>query len=359
VTVVPPAKPPPYGPPGGFYEFDEPRRGRSFWPLLLALVLVAAAVVAGWYVYTKLQDQLNQNKDVAVPYVVGIKELNAVEKLRSAGLKPIVVRETPPDAQKDTPVTFVFKQDTPAGSRIAKGNPVTIHVSSGPKKIKVPSVIGEQSTDAVAAVTEKGLKADVHHVNSNEPAGTVTGQDPKAGTKLVEGEKVRINVSQGPKPIAVPPVLSVPYEQAAATLQGAGFAIARRDVDSNEPKGTVVQQDPPANSLAAKGSTISLYVSKGPKEFAVPDVTSFSRADAIATLRNSGFKVLVQSSDTFDPSQDGIVQTETPGPGSTAKPGTTVMIVVGHYVAPVTTAPTTTAPTTTDTTPIDTTAVTP
>jgi beta-lactam-binding protein with PASTA domain/predicted Ser/Thr protein kinase len=354
VTVVPPGTPPPYAPPTGFYEYEEPRRPRSIWPWLLALVLVAAAAVAGWYVYTKVQDQLAQTKPVAVPFVEGIKELKAVEKIRDAGLKPVVIRT----ANDTIPVTVVIDQDPGAGTRTDKGNPVTIHVSTGPEKVTVPSVIGEQSTDAVATLTEKGLKTNVHRVNSNEPAGIVTGQDPKAGKKLVKGEKVRINVSQGPKPIAVPPVLSVPYEQAAATLQGAGFAIARRDVDSNEPKGTVVQQDPPANSLAAKGSTITLYVSKGPKEFAIPDVTSFSRADAIATLRNSGFKVLVQLSDTSDASQDGIVQTQSPGPGSTAKPGTTVTIVVGHYVAPVTTEtttttePTTTAPPPTDTTPI-------
>jgi beta-lactam-binding protein with PASTA domain/predicted Ser/Thr protein kinase len=356
VTVVPPGTPPPYAPPTGFYEYEEPRRPRSIWPWLLALVLVAAAAVAGWYVYTKVQDQLAQTKPVAVPFVEGIKELKAVEKIRDAGLKPVVIRT----ANDTIPVTVVIDQDPGAGTRTDKGNPVKIHVSTGPEKVEVPGVIGEQSTDAVATLTEKGLKANVHRVNSNEPAGIVTGQDPKAGKKLVKGEKVRINVSQGPKPIAVPPVLSVPYEQAAATLQGAGFAIARRDVDSNEPKGTVVQQDPPANSLAAKGSTITLYVSKGPKEFAIPDVTSFSRADAIATLRNSGFKVLVEVSDTNDPSLDGVVLTQTPGPGERAKPGTTVTITVGHYVAPPTTEQVTTAPPpTTDTTATDTTTVPP
>src|SRR4029450_10188710 len=107
-------------------------------------------------------------------------------------------------------------------------------------------------------------------------------------------------------PIAIPPVVGVPYEQAAAQLQGAGFAVARRDVESNEPKGTGVQEDPPANSLASKGSTVTLYVSKGPAQSVVPDVSSFSRADAIATLRNSGFKVSVISSDVQDPSLDGV-----------------------------------------------------
>ena len=64
-----------------------------------------------------------------------------------------------------------------------------------------------------------------------------------------------------------------------------------------------------------------------------------------------GFKVFVQFADTEDVNQDGIVLTQDPGPGSTAKPGTTVTITVGRYVAPTTTSTTTdTTTTTTDTT---------
>jgi eukaryotic-like serine/threonine-protein kinase len=346
VNVAPPpaTPPPPYSRPTGFYEYDEPIR-RSFWPWLLTALLVAAAIVAGWYVYTKIQDQLNQAKPVAVPLVAGSVERLAVEKLEVADLGYKVIRQ-PSDSVEEG---RVFRQDPGAGERRDKGWVVRIFVSTGKPKVSVPTVVGKQATDAVAAITEQGLKADVHYVHSAKDSGTVTGQFPKAGARVLKGEKVRINVSQGPKPVGVPPVVGSPFESAAGTLQGAGFAVARRDVESNDPKGVVVQMDPPANSLIAPGSTITLFVSKGPKEAVVPDVTSFSRADAIATLRNSSFKVVVDVRDTEDPSLDGVVLTQTPGPGESAKPGTTVTITVGHYVAPppptTTTQPTTTAET--------------
>jgi beta-lactam-binding protein with PASTA domain/predicted Ser/Thr protein kinase len=338
VTVVPPA--PPYASPTGFYEYDEPMRRRSFWPWLLAVVLIAAAIVAGWYVYTKIQDQLAQTKPVAVPLVEGSVERLAVQKILASGLK-VRVRRVPSDTAD---VGRVYNQQPAPGERIDKGNTVLILVSSGKPKVTVPGVIGQQATDAVAALTERGLKADIHRINSDQASGTVTGQFPKAGTRLIKGEKVRINVSQGPKPIPVPPVVGVPYEQAAGTLQGAGFAVARRDVDSSEPAGVVVQMDPPANTLSSKGSTITVYVSKGPKESAVPDVTSFSRADAVATLLNSHFKADVVVLDVTDPSQDGVVLTQSPGPGQAAKPGSTVTITVGRYTPPPPTVDTTTVP---------------
>src|SRR4029077_18770496 len=124
---------------------------------------------------------------------------------------------------------------------------------------------------------------------------------------------------------------------AAPRLPRDGFAVARPDVDSNDPKGTVVQEDPPANSLAAEGSTVTLYVSKGPTESVIPDVSSFSRTDAIATLRNSGFKVVVDTSDVQDPSLDGVVLFQMPGAGTSATPGTAVTITVGRYTPPATT----------------------
>src|SRR5207244_1138575 len=81
------AAPPAYKPPpSGIYEYEEPIRRRPVWPWLLALLLLVAAGFAGWYVYTKVQDQLNANKQVRVPYVVGIKEILADQKIRAAGL---------------------------------------------------------------------------------------------------------------------------------------------------------------------------------------------------------------------------------------------------------------------------------
>ena len=45
------------------------RARRSIWPWLIALGLIIAGGIGGWFLYTKIQDQLNKNKPVAVPDV--------------------------------------------------------------------------------------------------------------------------------------------------------------------------------------------------------------------------------------------------------------------------------------------------
>jgi serine/threonine-protein kinase len=134
-------------------------------------------------------------------------------------------------------------------------------------------------------------------------------------------------------------------------LQAAGFAVARKNVESDEAAGIVVGQDPPANSQEGRGATITLQVSEGPETSAVPDVTSQSVEQARENLENSGFRSRVVREDTEDPTLDGIVTSQDPPGGDELEPGATITLFVGRYVEPAeeeppppTTVPTTTVP---------------
>ncbi len=314
-------------PPRGTVLYDDPpRRKRSLWPWLVALALVAAAVVAGWYVYMQLQDQLKSNQPVAVENYVGLHESDAVFKINQAGLTPHVVRR-PNDIQ---PETIVYQQDPPPGNRIDKGNTVTIFVSTGPPKVAVPDVKGKSSVDAVSSLADAGLKSKLATVPSNLPAGTVVAQDPKAGTMVVTGTLVHVNVAKGPTQVGVPLVVGEMYDAAATQLQSQGFAVARKDVASTQPTGTVISQSPTGGVAAPTGSTVTLSVSLGPPATPVPDVTSLDQAAATATLQSAGFVAKVVSQATTDPGQDGIVLSQTPVGGASAKAGATVTITVGR-----------------------------
>jgi serine/threonine-protein kinase len=142
------------------------------------------------------------------------------------------------------------------------------------------------------------------------------------------------------------------YDVAAAQLQSAGFTVGRSEVDSNQPAGEVVDQSPPGNSTATKGSSVTLSVSKGPTTVTVPDVALQTVPDARATLRAAGFRVAVVRQDTEDESLDGVVMSQDPAGSSQADPKSVVTLTVGQYVPPpdVTTPTTPTTPTDTTTT---------
>jgi eukaryotic-like serine/threonine-protein kinase len=330
-TPAVPARPAPPGgtPPAGYYGYEgPPRRRRPIWPWILSLLLLAAAGGAAWFAYTKIQDQLNANKPVAVPFVEGMREPLAKMKIRAADLKWGVQRAFDDRVQKG----FVISQSPAAGNHLNKQDRVEITVSKGKETVVVPSVIGKSQDDAVSTLANAGLNPKAFPIHSDKPQNTVIAQDPKSGVTVVKGTRVRINVSSGPAAVSVPNVIGLPFAQASRQLQNAGFSVARTDSGSSQPKGTVINEEP--SGSAPPGSTITLTVSKGPSTSTVPDVTSQDETSARDALQAAGFKVKVQQQDVTDQSLEGIVLDQKPSGGTQAPPNSTVTITVGHFQNP-------------------------
>jgi eukaryotic-like serine/threonine-protein kinase len=305
-------------------------RERAWWPWLLALGAILALAIAGYFFYDYVADRLDEAEPVAVEQYTGLEEINAVNLIRGVGLEPKVIR-LPND---DTPKGVVFEQEPIEGTKLERDSIVVIRVSSGKPKVKVPTVVGTSRDEAVEVLARLGLDARVVEVPSDREVGTVTGQDPKPNTILISGSQVRINVSKGPRQVAVPPVIGLLVDQATSQLQGAGFAVQRRDVESDQPKDVVVAQLPDGLTLAAKDSTVTLTVSEGPTTSLVPEVETLLAADARSTLQASGFKTRIVRQETDDPALDGVVITQDPPGGTQEKPGTTITLFVGRFVEP-------------------------
>jgi beta-lactam-binding protein with PASTA domain len=325
-----------------YYEYDIPvRPKRSIWPWLVTIGLVLAAAVAGFYAYQQIQSQLNESKPVAVNNYVPLRQDLAVRQIKADGFRPRVIKHS----HQTAPAGQVYDQSPAAGDRQDKGSTVTIFVSTGKPKVKVPDVRGMQLTEAVARLADAGLRAKPVSVPSDRPAGEVTAQSPAPDDRIVIRSTVRINVSKGPKLVFVPNQIGQPYENAASALQGAGFFVSRRDVESKQPQGTVVNQTPVPGSQVPVGSKVTLEVSKGPKTAPVPDVTGLDEASARSALEDAGFKVQVQETEVFDATQNGLVVDQSPPASSNAKRGSKVVVTVGHFTEQ------TTTPTTTETAP--------
>jgi serine/threonine-protein kinase len=320
------AIPPP--PPPVYYDLEEPIHRRPVWPWVAALLFVIGAGIGGWFLYTQISNKLNSSKPIAVALYLNQQEQLARRNIKADGFEPVVNHH----ASRTTDSGLVFKQDPVAGTRVPRGNKITIWVSTGLPKAVVPAMVGKQSTDAVAALTQLRLKPDIHTVPSDKPVNEVTGQDPPAGTKIPVGQSVRINVSKGPQPIAVASVLGLPIDQATSTLQAQGFQVSPSFVDSSQPPNTVIAQSPKGGESAGKHSIVSLTVSKGPKTSTVPNVTSYDVSTAEQTLKASGFRDTIVYQQVTDPAADGVVLSQSPQGGSQQPAKTVVTLTVGQLV---------------------------
>jgi serine/threonine-protein kinase len=252
ITSRTPRPPGPHAPPSAYYDYDKPPR-RALWPWLVALLFVTAALVGGYFLYSQIQDQLSGSKTVPVGNYRGLREAAAVQKILSIGLRAQPVRQ--PNADPRFPETYVFQQTPNPGDRTPKNNFVTIYVSLGPPKTNVPSLVGEPLDKALSDLQDAKLKGKAIPTESDKPQGEVISQSPTAGASVKQGSLVKLKVSKGPKPVAVPNVIGSTFDSANSTLLGSGFAVLRKDVKSDSPKDTVIDTSPGPGTLQPPGTT--------------------------------------------------------------------------------------------------------
>jgi len=327
---------------GAYYGYQPPnrkRRGRRILWWLTGSLLAVAVAAGGWYAYTKIQDKISANSPSTVPFVEGLREEQAVTKIQQADLSADIRRV----ADQKVPAEYVISQDPPAGEKTTKGNSIRIRVSTGLPKAGVPDLKGMKESDAIAAIRAARLQPLVFEIQSDKPAGRVMAQDPKAGSKVAQSSKVRINVSRGPKPVGVPNVAGLTFADASAALQDAGFVVGRTDVDSKEPADNVVGSLPNAGTQLRPGQRVTLLVSKGAPAIEVPDVNGLDRTDAIVTLKTAGLDPIVITQDTTDPTESGVVLNQVPFALEQVLPGAVVTITVGNLISDPNAVTTTTA----------------
>jgi serine/threonine-protein kinase len=320
-------------------EYAEGGPDRPLWPWLIAVAFVIAAAVAGFFVWHELSG--SSKVQVPVGQYVNERQDAAVRQITKANLHP-KVKHAPNETHRSG---FVFKQAPRAGQTVDKGGTVTIWVSTGPPKVTVPDVKGQQWSQAQATLVDKGFKPEEHFVPGN-PKGQVTATDPGAGQSVPKGSKIRVNVRSGPAMATVPNVVGLSLADAISRLRGEGFNPNPTIVPSDAPQNQVIHQNPVPGTRLAQGSSVAIQVSNGPPQVNVPDVVGYTSQQAVLTLQNAGFQVSQQYQST-GPDQDNIVQSQNPQGNSSATKGSIVTIVIGRH-SPGPPPPTTsTTPTTT------------
>ncbi len=241
---------------------------RSPWAWLGVTVLVLAVAAAALFLGRNLFDT-GSGERVTVPDVVGMTVDEAQRALESQGLK--LGAQTPQTS--DEPEDTVLDQNPQADTRLAVGEAVTVSVSAGKQQTQVPPLEGLTSLDDVrTALKDAKLElGNVKQVESSEPEGLVLNQNPAAFTTVDVGTKVNIEVSTGV--VTVPGVIGFTQSAATSALSKAGLDVSVVTASSDQPSGTVTNQDPPEGSQVKKGTTVTITVSSGPAPTQPPTPT--------------------------------------------------------------------------------------
>jgi serine/threonine-protein kinase len=327
-------------------ELDRQRRTRGLIAALVVL-LIALAVIAFFIIKS-----LAGGGDVTVPSVVGDTVAAATQTLEGDHLAVGSTSEKTSTTAKG----LVLSSNPAAGSKLKKNASVSLVVSNGPTitYIQVPSVTGEQYTQATETLSGQGLAYKTKYVTDNKPAGTVLQQSPAANTKVKSTATILLTVVAQQTTTDVPSVLGQTAAAAGGLLKAANLDVGAQTsmCSSQFGSGLVSSQTPAAGGQAPPNTPVALVISTGDC-VTVPSVVGESQQQAASDIANSNLTPAFTNDTTCaNGAQPGNVDGQTPAADSQVSTNSTVTMTVCQ-ASPVTTTTTTTPsgpPTTTTTT---------
>lgn len=210
---------------------------------------------------------------VAVPNVVGMRAVAAVNTLTAQKLEPKTVQ-----VPSSKPSGTVIAQSPAAGQLVAQGGAVRLNVATSPTTTTSttttvrttttaptttlsppasgPDYTGMRLPQAIQKIAQGRQEAIVTYVASGQPAGVVVANS-------TAGSRERLQVSAGAKPLtSVPDVTGEDAATAQQDLQSAGFAVvqAKWPVSDSTQDGQVVFETPAGGKQAPRGVAIVIYI---------------------------------------------------------------------------------------------------
>lgn len=228
--------------------------------IIFLLAKVAPKAIAGLNNRDKVQE-------VELVDVVGALKGEAEAKLDSQGLKYKIT--TTEDSSKKS--EEVISQDPAAGTIVEKGSTINLVINSLPDDVEIPQMKNYTLELAEDKLNNLGLAVgEVEYIFDEEIENEkIIYTEPQAGEKVARGAKVKIFISKGKddEPVKIPSSYKgLSPEAPKAALEKLGLIVKIEEGYSGDVgKGEIYKIDPEQGTELAKGSTVTLYVSKGPQ----------------------------------------------------------------------------------------------
>lgn len=181
----------------------------------------------------------------------------------------------------------------PAAGSLYFGGTIKLFVSSGPKLVAAPDLIGMNVAEATAELIKNGfLLGQVNSWFNEAELGTVYSYLGSDGAEIPEGSRIDLSVSLG----QIPVVAGLEQEAAVDLIEAAGLTIDKvtEDYSDTIAAGQVISLVPQTEPLG-QGGLVNLVVSKGPNIVTVPNMVGETVLAAKTALQNLGLVVIVNT----------------------------------------------------------------
>ena len=128
--------------------------------------------------------------------------------------------------------------------------------------------------------------------------------------------------------LRVPDVVNRDQDEARDILEKRGFEVEVERRASAKQEGIVIDQDPEGGDRADEGDTVTITVSSGLRQVAVPEVVGLTQEEAEAAIADAKLKVGDVTTEVSDEFEEGTVISQSPEPGEEVDARSEVNLVV-------------------------------
>ncbi|HEY5610817.1 MAG TPA: PASTA domain-containing protein [Thermoanaerobaculia bacterium] len=207
------------------------------------------------------------------------------------------------------------------------------------ESLETPNLIGHTLSEARAISSDLGLILEVDNEedrNSDRvPPGAVVWQNRGAGSSIKRGTRLYVGQSLGPVVLKVPDLTG--ESQRTALLRFSQRTLKLGNVaffESTLPAG-IVSHDPPAGTVVAAQTPVSLLVAHPPKPVAyvMPDLVDKPLDFVRPVLEMKALDVSNVKFESYPGIADGIIIRQFPLPGAPVRQGDAIALVVSRQGA--------------------------
>lgn len=229
--------------------------------ILILFTCILVFFAALWITLLALQSK--KAKDVVLPNFAELTLEEAENKAKEAGLQLEIEEAFHMEIEEGK----VISQEPPyqENYKVKEKSTVKIVVSKGQEMVQNIKVIGMKRDEAVKALKEVGLVAEIIEDNDDKvEKGYVIEQDIEEGEEVLKGSTVKIKVSLGIEQVEVPDLTGMTEEAAKSALASAKlkWKSTSKISDSSKPNGAVVSQSPSAKSTVDKDTEVTITVNE-------------------------------------------------------------------------------------------------
>ena len=164
------------------------------------------------------------------------------------------------------------------------------------KEHNIPNVIGKNKDEAIKILDDAGLNPFVQtsRFDQKYQKDQVVFQKPAPNTSVKTNRRVYLTISGGESTVKMPALISKTIRDAKINLERIGLVLGKIDsVESEFPVNLIVEQQYFNNKELAKGTTVNIKVSIGPKVgmIRVPNLLGKSLSDVEKILKENALKI--------------------------------------------------------------------